>query len=561
MKKLQFSIFLSLLAYATSPFSDGAPQIAQQYIPTLWHGLYPLGDEKHQHHKKVEQSFFELSSLFEVMDAWRSSMYLPQSQQLLWQEFREDIQSNSTNELLQLNRPYKKNLKDGTSSLITFNGNWSSLDQSPINTFEFSILNTQRNTEINNRARSTTKMGSVIGQVKLSKGSLTENNTRIDFSSTMALETMMFTEMLKSIESINKLFEQDHINHKSSSIKVEPPKQSVATSIQSLTEFENKLLANIYSSLPNLMSTLTSFTHYKRIASPALSPEGKKITIIELEQEINLDNFKEEFPDTFNDFEDLLTSVSTKTEILTQDNLRIGTVNYNATTHVFSVNIALSNGGFILQDRLGTLSDTIIYPSLLNVLEYKIKTDATVSIYGLDIEIENIIIDGYYHSGLSSSRAVDNPRQLNQQTSIATPRLNRTASLKMKASTIPKVDVHGAFLYFIPYWLIDLLIPGTLETLIAEAFEDVVTGNNGEGFNFDLALKEQNNSHSVSVNTSIEMPHKLLQAILKIEEPEHTQQPRLYQTLRRNIREDFANTAARFNDPRTASYLSEYIDE
>ena len=127
-------------------------------------------------------------------------------------------------------------------------------------------------------------------------------------------------------------------------------------------------------------------------------------------------------------------------------------------------------------------------------------------------------------------------------------------------TTVPKIEVHGAFLYLIPYWLIDLLIPGTLETLIAQAFEDAVTGNNGQGFNFDLIFDEDNNYHNVSLNSSIEIPHKLLQAILKIEEPEQTHKPRLYQTLRRNIREDFANTAAPYNDLRILNYLSNYVD-
>jgi hypothetical protein len=289
-----------------------------------------------------------------------------------------------------------------------------------------------------------------------------------------------------------------------------------------------------------MMATLSLFTNYNSVATATATSTGKKVTLIQLEQEIDLKRFEQVFPDTFDDFQDLLTSISTKTKILTEDNLIIGRFDYNAETHVFSANIALSNGGFMLQNDNGDLSNKIIFPTQLESLNYKIKTDANVSMYGLDIDIENILVDSHFFAGKVS------------------PKLDRTSSINMKMTTIPSVEVHGAFLYFIPYWLIDLLIPGTLETLIAEAFEDAVTGNNSQGFSFDLLFEEKNNTHNVSLTSGIEIPHKLLQAILKIEDAEHTQRPRLYQTLRRNIREDFAQTASPYGDLRIINYLSNY---
>ena len=100
MKTLHLTLFLSFLIYASSTQSQTNSrqnlQNDKQESLTLWHGLSPLGNEKVLADHKIKQSFYELSYLFETMDAWRHSMYLPHSQQVLWQTFREDIQEHTT---------------------------------------------------------------------------------------------------------------------------------------------------------------------------------------------------------------------------------------------------------------------------------------------------------------------------------------------------------------------------------------------------------------------------------------------------------------------------------
>ena len=46
----------------------------------------------------------------------------------------------------------------------------------------------------------------------------------------------------------------------------------------------------------------------------------------------------------------------------------------------------------------------------------------------------------------------------------------------------------------------------------------------------------------------------------KEEKPEESEQARLYQTLRHELREDFASTVAPYKDPRLAGYLTQYLE-
>ena len=547
MKTTQIVILISLLLYMGRCFAEFSTAPTQTPA-TLWHGLYPLGNEKTAQDQKVKQSFYELSRLFQTMDEWRLSMYRAQSLQPLWKELREDIQDYTAHELRLLDRAYKQNTTNQKSSSIYFMGKWEAIEdnkssESLAKHFEFSILDSRKNKQ--QSPLPLNKMGNVSAQIDLSTGSLDDNNTQIDINASMALETMMFTEMLESIESVSSLLEAEHVERvtdETNKTYTTPTQLALYPSSNHLSAFENIILANFHRSIPNMMSTLNQFTTYSSIASTKTTPLGKRYTKIQLEQHINLLDFKRSFPDTYSDFKDLLTSISTETEILTSDQLKLATFKYDATTQTFFIDINIINGGFLLEDKQGNVTNNIIYPSQLTELEYYVKTDANISMYGLDIDINNILIDSHNSAGTGETRQ------------------NRTASLSMKMTTVPNIEVHGALLYLIPYWLIDLLIPGTLETLIAEAFDEAVTGNNGQGFRVKFDFVERANMHTVVLKSAVEMPHELLQAILKIEEPEQSEQPRLYQTLRRNLREDFANTAEPYNDKRITGYLSEYID-
>lgn len=509
-------------------FSVQGNQESKRRALGFWQAIEPFGAEQVLSQQK--QAFYEIGQYFRLMDAWRASMYAPINEKPLWTKFRRDLQEYDHNQLLFRQSAYF-NDRHQKLAVLDFDGHWQNT-QGQNRNFDFSISGQSDLPENNDRAR---EFGDVQGRVELSPGSLKPSNLLSEITVSVNLGTLLFTEILESIEAMNSQFQRDRL----AQYRLE--NDSIAgndASNNALSAIDKALLARFFVSLPSSMETLSSVSRFEQFVSLDTTPKGEQATRINHRQRINLKGLKREFPDTYSDFKSLLKGLSFTSEIRTKDDHVLGRFSYDAEEKLVAADMVFVNEGFGLQNHNGEVLEQVIFPTQLETLDYKIVSSLKMSLFGLKVEVDKLNIAANYNAGLG------------------TPRIDRNAKISMAMADMPSIDVSGAFFYLIPSWLIDLLIPGTIETLIAGAFEDLVTGNSGKGLTLDFMFDEQNNQQKLRFAATAELPYEVIQALLKIEEDkDNEQRPRLYRTMRANLRRDFAAKAIQFKDQRIENYL------
>lgn len=461
---------------------------------SFWKGIAPFGSEKTQPDEQIKQAFREIKAYFHTLDNWRTDIYQPIEDQANWSAFRQAIAENSSSEFFS-----RAESHDGK---IIFSGQWRDADQT---NFQFSIDPISNHIKLD-------QIGEVKGRLSLVPDALDDEQIMTQLNAEVFLDTILFTEALESIEAVNTLFDQPH---------------DTEITAANNAAFDQRLRSEFKQSLPGLMTTLERISTFEKLANIEQSPEGFPVTRITHQQKIDLNALKEHFPDTYRDYKTLLRSVTFTSDILTEDNQRIGRILYDADSRRFNVEFALSQGGFMLQDMHGALLNKVIFPTQLDQLNYHIVTNANLSLFGLSVDIKKLNIEAEYHSGLGQAKT------------------KRDAFIHMQLNTAPDIQVHGALLYFLPTWLIDLLIPGTLETLIMDAYQDMVLGRNGKGITFLFSFKEREHKHWLNLEAHANIAYSLLQGFFKVTKKERSDKPRLYITLRQKLREDFASYADR----------------
>lgn len=496
----------------------------------FWRAIEPFGAE--QALNKQQQAFYEVGRYFELMDNWRRAMYAPINEKPLWTQFRQDIQDHDRNDFFSSTSPYFSETNAGYSCL-SFEGSWQHKLQTNAH-YDIAISNPNPESKTSKQTLET--FGDLQGKITFLPGSLKPNNVLSDINISLNLGTLLFTEILESIETMNRAFQADRLEQYQQEHNVSA---SIDDINQPVSAIDKALLAHFLASLPNSMQTLLSISKFEKFVVLDTRPSGEAATRINHRQRINLTALKQKFHATYDDFKDLLNGLSFNSEIRTKDNKVLARFAYDADEKLVSADMVFADGGFVLQSLEGELLEQIIFPTQLQKLGYKIVNTMKVSLLGLKVTVNELTIEADYDAGLG------------------TPRTDRSAKISMAMASMPAIDVSGAFLYIIPFWLIDLFIPGTIETLIADSFEDLVAGNHGEGLTLDLFFDEHDNQHTLTLAAKAELPYKVIQELVKIEDDkEHTQQARLYRKMRDDLRRDFASKAAIFNDPRLGTYLN-----
>lgn len=523
LRDLQFT----LLAFVLSLPLFASP--SDQEL-SLWQGMKPYGSEAAKA-EQMRQSFYELARYFTTLDQWRTNLYDSDHKQQNWPLFRTEIQQYDFEDFAKLKRAYKTNFSDAAH--ILFEGHWTK-DQEPPR-YDFT---THQQT---NKPMSA-DFGAVQGQFSLSQSELEQDNTLAQFKAQINLDTLRFSEFLRSTEAISHLlsykqlkrFREPAISH------TDHPNRKIP---DNFSDLESLIHDQFYLALPSLMQTLESVTILEKLAEQQFTPNGMPITRIQHTRQINLADLKKHFPDTYQDYKTLLNSVSYRSEVVIEGNKRISTFSYDSKHQRVKVDLALADGAIALQTLQGELTDETITPSHLQALNYQVRSNLKIEMFGLDIKITDLTVNGRYSS----------------ERDVATSDQQHHIALQMNQA--PKVDVEGALLYLLPSWLIDLLIPGTMETLIADTFNELMEGNQGEGVIALLDFKEQGGTQLASIELNAEMPHEFLQAVLKIEDKEQSDRPRLYNTLRQNLRQDFSVFSALFNDTELNAMVESYKTE
>lgn len=501
----------------------------------LWQGILPYGAEEPQDQER--RAFFEVGSYLQALDAWRTRVYTDLEQKPNWKRLRERMQDQDMNEFLAQKNPLLLSQQSaaGPTLQLDFNGRWLA-DDNPAAGFNFA-LSDQHPPAPN--LDPTQPLGSVAGQARFQLGTTDADNVLTQLDLAINFGPLLFTEMLNSIEQVNRIFAVDSqanlpIDTRIDLSRHDPDKH--------LSPNDQRMLRLFIQSLPNVMSILGDITDYEQIAMTDSLPDGSPATRIATHQKVNLARLKERYPDTYSDFKHLLTSSSLHLSMQIDDELSLWQIDYDAETTLFKINLALSDGGYVLLRKDGSLSDQRIFPSQLKTLDYQLRTDLHLHLFGLKVDIDDLTIAAVYNAG------------------SGIPRDTRAASLQMRMRQIPQIQVSGALLYILPKWLIDLLIPGTIETLIAESFEDLVTGNQGQGMVLDFRFIEDQQRSQLQMHLIAELPYKTLQTMLHPKDAKETnRKPRLYQDIRMQLRRDYARMAEPIRDERLATYVQKHL--
>jgi len=512
------SVIVPIFVMCLLSFAAQGEQIKNRNALGLWQAIEPFGIE--QNLNRHQQGFYEFGQYFQLMDAWHQSMYAPLNENPLWNGFRRNIQEQDRDQFLSSPTPYFQNTRSKLSTLV-FEGDWRS------EKFDMYISKQPESEDIS------TRFGNLKGKVDFSPGTLKPENIISNLNISINLGSLLFTEMLESIEAMNREFRHDRIASLPTS-----PMHLVEGSHSKRSSLDQTMFALFMLSLPSSMNTLTAISSFEKFVAFDSTPSGKHATRVNIKQRIDLHALEDKFPDTSDDFEYLLNGLSFESEVRTADDRVLARFAYDAEQTLVSADLTVVDGGFGLKNHKGELLDDIIFPTQLKKLNYKIVSSAKVSLFGLKIDITNLSINAFYDAGLGA------------------PRIDRKASIAMKMADMPSIETSGAFFYIFPSWLIDLFIPGTIETLIADSFEDLVTGNNGEGLTLNFTFAEENNQQTLALAASAELPFEVIQELLKLENNESDQlQSRLYRTLRNDLRRDFAGKAIQYSDPRLKKYV------
>lgn len=532
---------LLLLLLLTCPLAHAdlvhADIVSTQERPLLlWQGILPYGVE--EPHNQEQRAFYEVGSYLQALDAWRTRVYTDLEQKPNWKRLREHMQDQDLDEFLGQQHPLllSQSTASGQTLQLDFNGRWLKPDD-PASGFDFALSN-QHTASVD--LNPTQRLGSVAGQARFQQGTANPDNVLTQLDLAINFGPLLFTEMLSSIEQVNLMFDMKTQNQLPIDANIDLSRHDPDNS---LNPGDQRLLRLFIQSLPNVMSILGDVTEYEQIAKTDTTPDDRKITRIATHQKVKLDRLKERYPDTYSDFKHLLTSSSFHLRMQVDEEHSLWQIDYDAETTLFKIILALSDGGYVLLKKDGSLSDRRINPSQLKTLDYRLITDLHLRLFGLNVDIDDLTIDAAYNAG------------------TGIPRENRQATLQMRMKQIPHIQVSGALLYILPKWLIDLLIPGTIETLIAESFEHLVTGNHGQGMTLDFRLIEDQQRSQLAIKLVAETPYKTLQKLLHPKDAkESNRKPRLYQDIRAQLRRDYARMAEPIRDERLETYVKKHLD-
>lgn len=472
----------------------------------FWRSVMPFGSE--QNVEPITQAFYEFDqALMTVRALHHAAQMRPQDRRQLL-VLRDEMIDTELESLLTNHYPLLNDTAPGSKTL-SFSGGWKDDGR-----YQLSMGSAARFNSAN-------RMGELSADFTLSKGTLSNDSAVLTSQLSVSMGTLLFREMLDSWEVFHRELEW--------SAKPEPtpgtPLHASFTDNGMLFDRnDQRILDKISDSAPTLLALIRRLTDIRNIVDTPTDKFGPSITQINLRQTIKLDILKAHYTQAYEQYAVIFEHLSFSTRIVTAQGKQIAAVHYNAETKMFNVKMTVSDGGIVLTDQSETPTAEIIYPTKIKTLDYTVSNDIFVNIFGLKIYIDQLTMNSQYtRNTLADSEQTEMTMVLNQ---------------------LPNVRVEGALLHFVPPWLIDALIPGTIESAIAEAFSEAVKGRGGQGAVITFRSNEGEGQHQLSVGLSTELRYQLLQDVAANIEGSDAdanveEQPLIFKDLGEALRKDF----------------------
>ncbi len=473
----------------------------------FWRSIIPFGSE--QKAEPSLQAFYEFDQALTTFSTLHQSVQIHPNDRRRLLELRDEVISIELSDLLTKHYPPLNEAIVGSRTL-SFSGDWVDSENYQVSLGPLKSLN------------SNDRMGRLSADFSLSKGALSKDSAVFTSLLSMSMSTLLFKEMLDSWEVFHR--ELEHY----ADVEVDAPWSVTSASEAPLFDIRDQLILDkINENAPTVLSLINRLVTIDNVVDHPVDKFGYQMMQINLTQTLNLDVLKRHYTQAYGQYGPILEHVSFSTNVVTIHGKQIAVFHYDAETKVFSFKMTVSEGGIVLTDSNGEPTPEIIYPTKLKTLDYSINNDIFIDIFGLKIYIDQLTMNSQYLRTESGS--------------------SEQASVNMALNQLPKIRVEGALLHFVPPWLIDALIPGTIESMITEALSEAVNGRSGEGANIVFEFNEDKGQHQFSAGLSVELRYQLLQDLLsEIEDTEkqaasneEDQPPSIFKDLGGAIRKDF----------------------
>lgn len=479
----------------------------------FWRSIMPFGSE--QTTQPVTQAFYEFDQALTAFSALHHAAKIQPDdrQQLL--ALRDEVVDIELEEFLV--RDYK--LLDSStadSRTLTFSGGWVGADSYQINLGPL-ISNSYSN-----------RIGRLNADFTLSKGSLSKDSAVLSSILELNMGTLLFREMLDSWEVFHRELERYAEAGVSADASMTSGKEGdwIYRPAASFDARDQLILQKLNESAPTVLALVNRLVTIDNIVDRPVEPFGQSMTPISIRHTIKLDALKNYYKSAYDLYGPIFEHLSLTTRLLTTEGTQIARIHYNADTKMFGFDMTISDGGIVLSDPYGVPTSETIYPTKLQRLDYSVTNDIFVDVFGLKIYIDHLTLNSAYSRVKSSD--------------------SDKAEVTMVLNQLPDIRVEGALLHFVPPWLIDVLIPGTIESTIAGAFSGAVNGRSGEGLLMALSFSEDNGQHQLSAGISVELRYQMLKDLMSgLESDEHQHalndiaQPLIFKDLGEAVRKDF----------------------
>ncbi len=506
------------LTQAQLPLTAPATNIQQL---GLWQAVIPYGSESE--HRPVSQAFKEFNGLIEAFDALDTQARLGAQGGEHWVGIRRALEREDLSTFVNRTLPGLGGAPGGTR-MIHFKGAWDSEKHfqlafgAPFSPGMDSTLPTHDPLRA---------MGDMEGIFAIQPNPQRSGEVTMHWDMHMHLGTLLFSEMLASMETFHQLIEHSGKNR---SLYEQSSSEIALTSL--VSEFET--------SAPNIMQNLRKFAEFQPevwLASPEIAGttnNGPAGTLhARFRFQFDLPKLKAHFPHTWRDNQMLFEDTSFESAFILPANDgepqdTIATITYDAKNAQLAIHFRVHQGGLV------TTLGRVIHPTRLAELAYTMRNNVTVNFYGLRIRIENMNVDHQYAGLLPTGQASA-----------------RQASIQMAMNAPPDVEVSGALLKVIPSWLIDVLIPGTLESLIRDVFAKMI-GMGEDKLAATFLFDEHSGQHIVHFHMRMPLPYQVVQDAFKARAEREAAHPAafkmeesIYQVMRIALRRDFERMASR----------------
>lgn len=462
---------LLCLAAAPSLPAPGELFVAHRSLG-VWRSILSYGQEEPD--RVAARAFEELRSLFALSTRVRDSFDSERKRQLV--EFVRQLGTMDLDRVLEEEHPLFYTAPNG-ERVMRFHGYWHEgnyqvhIGPLPI-------------------PEPAPALGNIRSEVAFRRNPRAEDLVRLRAAGTLDAGPLLFREALGSWELFYRLMDLERIR---SEDWLEGFKLTPMIASQDLDTDDRQYLAQFLATAPQ---TFAIFENLGRIRDVVNAGPGGT-TRIHYVYSLDLKALEDRYPRDYHDAKFFLENVSFRLTFRTEEGLDLGRISWSHTERRFTFDATVDAGAIIPTDGSGMPAGAPIRPSQLSAMRYRADVDADASFLGLDFHLRDTRLQ---HSYLAKQdERGGGPRE---------------AVLELQWNQPPEVRVTGALLYVIPPWLIDLLMPGTIEQRFREFAARMAAANGGRGFVASLGFVEQEGRQRVHGELSVELPYGLLQPIL-----------------------------------------------